>query len=130
MKSEDVLIAACCLHAIGCYDGCLYAYHAESGCLHWMFATGGAVKSSPCTDPNTGYVWFGSHDYHLYAVSLEVIGCVAIQYEGYFSKEMYFTTASGVCRSECVLRNCIVVVVPALPLLSLMMRVVGCMVQL
>ena len=61
------------LLALGCYDGCLYIYHADSGQLYWKFVTGDTVKSSPCTDPYTGYIWFGSHDHYLYAVDLEVV---------------------------------------------------------
>ena len=62
----------------GCYDGCLYVLDADSGKLHWTFAPTMSdgetrpIKSSPCVDGQTGWVWFGSHDEHLYAVDIIV----------------------------------------------------------
>ncbi|XP_019856550.1 PREDICTED: acyl-CoA synthetase family member 4-like [Amphimedon queenslandica] len=66
----------------GSYDGCLYVLHSLSGSIHWCFTTKGSlsedpIKSSPIAHPVTGYIWFGSHDHHLYTVDI----CVSS--EGY-----------------------------------------------
>ncbi len=61
---------------LGCYDGYLYTLRADTGSIHWSFAAPGSrdypIKSSPCVDPHTSWVWFGSHDHHLYAVDIYV----------------------------------------------------------
>ena len=46
--------------------------HAESGDVWWTYQTQGQVKSSPCVDLKTGYVFIGSHDRHLYAFDVKV----------------------------------------------------------
>ena len=61
----------------GCYDGCLYSLYSSTGGIHWCFATKGSstqepIKSSPLPHPRTGFIWFGSHDQHLYAVNIHV----------------------------------------------------------
>ena len=61
----------------GCYDGCLYSLCSSTGGIHWCFATKGSstqepIKSSPLPHPRTGFIWFGSHDQHLYAVDIHV----------------------------------------------------------
>ena len=67
--------AAICNLFSGCYDGCLYVLRTDNGEIHWRFQAGGSehpIKCSPSTDPQTGDVWFGSHDHHLYAVDIYV----------------------------------------------------------
>lgn len=61
----------------GCYDGCLYSLCSSTGGIHWCFATKGSstqepIKSSPLPHPRTGFIWFGSHNQHLYAVDIHV----------------------------------------------------------
>lgn len=61
----------------GCYDGCLYSLCSSTGGIHWCFATKGSstlepIKSSPLPHPRTGFIWFGSHDQHLYAIDIHV----------------------------------------------------------
>ena len=64
----------------GSYDGCLYVLHSLTGSIHWCFTTKGSIseepiKSSPIAHPVTGYIWFGSHDHHLYTVDIYVSTC-------------------------------------------------------
>lgn len=47
-----------------------------TGKTHWTFQTGAALKSSPSIDPQTGVVWIGSHDHHLYGLDIENKECV------------------------------------------------------
>lgn len=73
-----------CHYLTGCYDGQLYILDADNGTLHWKFipspdtslfsreSTSDPVKSSPCVDPASGLIWFGSHDHHIYAVDFQV----------------------------------------------------------
>ena len=61
----------------GCYDGCVYTLDSASGSIVWCYSTEGAesgepVKSSPITHPSTGWVWFGSHDRHIYCIDIQV----------------------------------------------------------
>jgi acyl-CoA synthetase len=77
IESSATLSACGSYVAVGCYDGCLYVYEVQCGHLHWTFQTGDVVKSSPCTDPFTGHIWFGSHDHHVYAVNVKDRNCVA-----------------------------------------------------
>lgn len=62
----------------GCYDGQLYVFSAEDGSPYWTFSTLHSeeeplpIKSSPCVDPVSGHLWFGSHDHHMYAVDIYV----------------------------------------------------------
>ena len=63
----------CKLLSSGCYDGCVYALCADSGEVHSCYhISQDPIKSSPCVDPTTGLVWVGSHDQHIYAISLQV----------------------------------------------------------
>ncbi|RKP27367.1 quinon protein alcohol dehydrogenase-like superfamily [Syncephalis pseudoplumigaleata] len=55
---------------VGCYDGRLYVMEALTGRLINRFTTGAMIKSSPCVDPLSGRVWFGSYDGHLYCVRI------------------------------------------------------------
>lgn len=57
---------------VGCYDNCIYVLCVHTGRIVWKFATGGAVKSSPCVDYRTELVIVGSHDQHVYALDLKV----------------------------------------------------------
>ena len=43
----------------------------STGDIVWKYATGESIKSSPLLDPETGIIYFGSHDHHLYAVDIE-----------------------------------------------------------
>ncbi len=51
-----------------------------------MFDASGAedepkpLKSSPCVDALTGWMWFGSHDEHLYAVDILVCKMMGREY--------------------------------------------------
>ena len=54
---------------VGCYDGALYLIRAATGDVVSKVQTADAVKSSPCIDPSTGTIVFGSHDGCLYAVT-------------------------------------------------------------
>ena len=59
----------------GCYDGNLYVLDSKTGEVHWSFGScdsGQPIKCSPCVDPLTGHVWFGSHNHHMYAVDIYV----------------------------------------------------------
>ena len=57
----------------GCHDGCVYTMCAETGTTHWCFKSGEeSCNSSPCVDPDTGLVWIGSHDQHIYAIDIQV----------------------------------------------------------
>lgn len=61
------------MHIIkGSYDKNVYVLDIESGALVWNIETNDVVKSSPCLDLETGYVFFGSHDKHFYCVNIEV----------------------------------------------------------
>ena len=65
------------LHMAGCYDGCVYIVEASSGNVEWCFQTDGKssgdpMKSSPSVHPTTGFLWFGSHDKHLYCIDISV----------------------------------------------------------
>jgi len=80
MKSTEVFIweKSNYVHpSSGCYDGCLYVLKARGGQIHWRFSPlvtkeVRPVKSSPCVDEQTGWIWFGSHDEHLYALDIQV----------------------------------------------------------
>lgn len=48
----------------------------STGEMYWTFQTGAAVKSSPCVDPQTGVVWVGSHDHHLYGIDIINKRCI------------------------------------------------------
>ena len=70
---SDGWVVMCKLLSSGCYDGCVYALCADSGEVHSCYHIGqDPIKSSPCVDPTTGLVWVGSHDQHIYAISLQV----------------------------------------------------------
>ena len=41
--------------------------------MYWKCVIGKEpIKSSPCIDALTGYVWVGSHDHHMYALDIKV----------------------------------------------------------
>lgn len=44
----------------------------SDGSLHWKFEASDVVKSSPCLDLDTGLIYFGSHDKHLYCIDIQV----------------------------------------------------------
>jgi len=46
----------------------LYNESASLGTLKWRYATGGIVFSKPAIGSD-GTVYFGSHDYYLYAIT-------------------------------------------------------------
>ncbi|KAL5486532.1 hypothetical protein EMCRGX_G019026 [Ephydatia muelleri] len=77
-KLSDRVESSACLCGefvcVGCYDGCFYVLNRHDGDIHWCFQVPGRepVKSSPAVDPAKGWVWFGSHDQHLYC--LDVLG--------------------------------------------------------
>lgn len=56
------------LVVIAAKDGIVTALDARSGKPRWEVKTGGAVLSSPVAD--SGMLYFGSNDFHLYAVRL------------------------------------------------------------
>lgn len=56
----------------GCYNGLVYVLRSNSGEKYWAFTTGDAVKSSAALDPCTGLVYMGSHDWHAYALDIDV----------------------------------------------------------
>ena len=62
---------------VGCYNGCVYVLGSESGSVEWCFQTDGMssgepVKSSPVVSASNGWVWFGSHDKHVYSIDVYV----------------------------------------------------------
>ena len=57
---------------MGCYDGSMYVVSASNGNIYWAVEGDDSVKSSPAVHPSTGYVWYGSHDKHLYSIDIEV----------------------------------------------------------
>ncbi len=57
----------------GCYDRHVYVLKIDDGALYFKVKTGDIVKSTPCLDFNTGHVYFGSYDQHLYCLSINVI---------------------------------------------------------
>ena len=72
----------CTYDTLGCYDGCLYVLNRHDGDIHWCFQVPSRdpVKSSPAVDPDKGWVWFGSHDQHLYCLDV-LVGVAAISAE-------------------------------------------------
>lgn len=56
----------------GSYDKNVYVLDANTGFLVWQIETKDVVKSSPCIDIQTGFVYVGSHDKHLYCLNIEV----------------------------------------------------------
>ena len=71
--SVSVAIRLCV--CTGCYDGRVYTVARSSGEVHWCLHSGSEpVKSSPCADPITRLIWFGSHDHKLYAIDIAVSG--------------------------------------------------------
>lgn len=60
----------------GCYDGKVYVFNRPNGSIAWTFQTSGPIKSSPCVDPSTGFVWIGSHDHRLYSLDINRQECV------------------------------------------------------
>ena len=57
----------------GSYDGYLHVMDAMTGIIHWALnVSNEPIKSSPSVDGLTGFVWFGSHDHHLYSIDIEV----------------------------------------------------------
>lgn len=53
----------------GDWSGYLYCLDAESGRIEWKVLTGGIIDFQPLV--YSGFVYFGSHDGNLYALSLE-----------------------------------------------------------
>ena len=71
-----VLLQSLCSF-LGCYDGRVYTLDCVNGDIVWCFETDGCssdnpVKSSPTMHPRTGYIWFGSHDKHVYCIDIYV----------------------------------------------------------
>ncbi len=60
--SEEVIV--------GCYDSYVYVLCSRSGSILYKFKTGDQIKSSPCVDPVTGYVWCCSYDHYMYPLIL------------------------------------------------------------
>ena len=80
MGRPDCTKSVCVCDGIGCYDGSFYVLNRRHGDIHWCFqvSNGEPVKSSPAVDPTTGWVWFGSHDRHLYCLDILVSVGVAM----------------------------------------------------
>ncbi len=55
---------------IGGRDSALYAIGAETGRIKWKAKTGGPLLSSPALDMETGRIYIGSEDMHVYAFDL------------------------------------------------------------
>ena len=60
---------------VGCYDGKIYVLARNSGKITWAYQTQNVVKSSPCVDQNTGFIWVGSHDGSLYCLDIDQKVC-------------------------------------------------------
>ena len=60
----------------------MYTLDRHDGAVVWTFQTGGPVKSSPCVDPSSGFVWVGSHDHHLHVIDVYLRVCVSSIYCG------------------------------------------------
>lgn len=52
---------------VGSRDSALYAINAETGRIKWKASTGGPLLSSPALDVETGRIYIGSEDMHVYA---------------------------------------------------------------
>lgn len=57
---------------VGCYDGVVYVVKTHNGKIWWEFQTDSAVKSSPTVDSQSGLVFVGSHDQHIYGLDVVV----------------------------------------------------------
>lgn len=59
----------------GCYDGKIYVLARSNGKITWAYQTQDMVKSSPCVDLKTGFIWVGSHDGSLYCLDIDQHVC-------------------------------------------------------
>ena len=56
---------------VGSRDGMLYAIAIQTGRIKWKAQTGGPLLSSPALDIETGRLYIGSEDMHVYAFDLD-----------------------------------------------------------
>ena len=56
---------------VGSRDGMLYAIVLQTGRIKWKAQTGGPLLSSPALDIETGRLYIGSEDMHVYAFDLD-----------------------------------------------------------
>jgi hypothetical protein len=61
-----------CIQIKGSYDRMIYVLSVKDGSVHWRIETGDVVKSSPTLDLDTGFIFIGSHDKHVYCLNIQV----------------------------------------------------------
>ena len=105
-------------------------FSVENGLLHWVFNTAPSeptegeplpIKSSPCVDPTNGWVWFGSHDHHMYAVDIQVCVCITS------NAESRYNHCALDCRENLYCTKCILVGGLVLPPLVLTQHLDWCL---
>ena len=100
------IIMRMCPICLGTYSGSLYTLVVSSGAIHWCLVLPGPcepIKSSPVADPNTGLIWFGSHEQHLYGVDILVSYFLTIFCKQFFATVYTLLCVCAYCRCSSII---------------------------